>query len=300
MLKLVQIFDNESLKQRKPQTFVYSVQNSKAKDIGTLLQQIFLGAKQTAEKGSSLVYQGDKGASQMPPSTQPFPDKGASQMPSSTQTLQFQGKSGVAEGVVSDLVKIFADEILNAIIILGTPEDYQIIKETIIKLDIVPRQVLIEGAIAQIQLTDKMKLGLAWSIKNSILDGQYSVSLNPGSLDPTALPTSGLSVIGIDSAGSVRAVINALASQSKAKLLASPHIMVSDNREARIQVGQQVPIVTSETIATVGVAPQRTIQYKDIGIILKECFNRGMSLSISYYKSCGYSRDITEIGRAHV
>jgi general secretion pathway protein D len=175
----------------------------------------------------------------------------------------------VAEGVVSDLVKIFADEILNAIIILGTPEDYQIIKETIIKLDIVPRQVLIEGAIAQIQLIDKMSLGLAWSIKNSILDGQFSVSLNPSSLDPTKLPSSGLSVIGIDSAGSVRAVINALASQSKAKLLASPHIMVSDNREARIQVGQQVPIVTSETIATVGVAPQRTIQYKDIGIILK-------------------------------
>jgi general secretion pathway protein D len=45
--------------------------------------------------------------------------------------------------------------------------------------------------------------------------------------------------------------------------------MVSDNREARIQVGQQVPIITSETIATAGVAPQRTIQYKDIGIILK-------------------------------
>jgi len=269
LLQLINIFDTEQQKRKGPQVFVYHVQNSKAKDIGTLLQQIFLGAKQTAEKGSPQVYQGDKGASQMSPSTQPFPDKGASQMPSSTQTLQSQGKSGVTEGVVSDLVKIFADEILNAIIILGTPEDYQIIKETIIKLDIVPRQVLIEGAIAQIQLIDKMSLGLAWSIKNSILDGQYSVSLNPGSLDPTALPTSGLSVIGIDSAGSVRAVINALASQSKAKLLASPHIMVSDNREARIQVGQQVPIVTSETIATVGVAPQRTIQYKDIGIILK-------------------------------
>jgi general secretion pathway protein D len=269
LLQLINIFDTEQQKRKGPQVFVYHVQNSKAKDIGTLLQQIFLSAKQTADKGSPQVYQADKGTSQTSPSTQPFQDKGASQVPSSTQTLQSQGKSGVAEGVVSDLVKIFADEILNAIIILGTPEDYQIIKETIIKLDIIPRQVLIEGAIAQIQLTDKMKLGLAWSIKNSILDGQYSVSLNPSSLDPTTLPTSGLSVIGIDSAGSVRAVINALASQSKAKLLASPHIMVSDNREARIQVGQQVPIITSETIATVGVAPQRTIQYKDIGIILK-------------------------------
>ena len=64
-------------------------------------------------------------------------------------------------GVVSDLVKIYTDEILNAIIILGTPEDYQIIKNTITKLDIVPRQFLLEGAIAQIQLTGKMSLGLA-------------------------------------------------------------------------------------------------------------------------------------------
>jgi general secretion pathway protein D len=67
----------------------------------------------------------------------------------------------------------------------------------------------------------------------------------------------------------VRAVINALASDSKAKLLASPHIMVSDNNEARIQVGKQVPIPTSETYGQIGVTPQRTIQYKDIGIILK-------------------------------
>ncbi|MGZ6223864.1 MAG: type II secretion system protein GspD, partial [Syntrophales bacterium] len=49
----------------------------------------------------------------------------------------------------------------------------------------------------------------------------------------------------------------------------SPHIMVSDNREAKIQVGQQVPIATSETFGTPGVAPQQTIQYQDIGIILK-------------------------------
>lgn len=56
---------------------------------------------------------------------------------------------------------------------------------------------------------------------------------------------------------------------SKGKLLAAPHILVSDNREARIQVGQQVPIVTSETFGSTTVAPQRTIEYKDIGIILK-------------------------------
>jgi len=67
----------------------------------------------------------------------------------------------------------------------------------------------------------------------------------------------------------MRALISALATKSKAKLLATPHILVSDNREARIQVGRQVPIVTSETYGSLNVSQQRNIQYKDIGIILK-------------------------------
>ncbi len=49
MLRLIEVFDNDKLKQRKPQVFVYQVQNSKAKDIATILQQIFAGG--AGEKG---------------------------------------------------------------------------------------------------------------------------------------------------------------------------------------------------------------------------------------------------------
>ncbi len=66
---------------------------------------------------------------------------------------------------------------------------------------------------------------------------------------------------------------------SKAKVLAAPHILVLDNREARIQVGSQVPLATSttsyipSTTTTAGETTLNpitsTIQYKDIGIILK-------------------------------
>ncbi|MGZ6292135.1 MAG: hypothetical protein ACXWMK_08110, partial [Syntrophales bacterium] len=260
LLELVNFFDSEQQRKKGPQVFVYYVQNGKAKDIGALLQQIFLGAtsgtKQATDKGAPKVFQADKGT-----------PAGSAPQQSMSPTSQTPGKSGGTEGFLSDVAKIFSDEILNAIIVLSTPEDYNIIKETIVKLDIIPRQVLIEGAIAQVQLIDSMSLGIAWAIKNSGGGGTY---LNPGSLisDPTKL-NQGLNFVGIDSAGTVTALINALASESKAKLLASPHIMVSDNREAKIQVGQQVPIATSETFGTPGVAPQQTIQYQDIGIILK-------------------------------
>jgi general secretion pathway protein D len=149
------------------------------------------------------------------------------------------------------------------------------IRDTIIKLDTVPRQVVIEGIIAAVDLKDNLSLGLAYSIKTNISNLNATIGLNTSSLGPAStnsaatVGSAGFSLIGIDSAGSVRALITALASDSKAKLLAAPHILVSDNREARIQVGQQVPIITSETYGTPGVAPQKNIQYRDIGIILK-------------------------------
>ena len=173
---------------------------------------------------------------------------------------------------MSDITRIFHDEIINAVIVLATPEDYALIKEAIGQIDIVPRQVVIEGIIAEVMLTDNLSIGLSASVDTTFhfagtkIDG--TLSLNPSGLDPTKLPGSGFTFVG-KVGDQVRVVISALAAKSKAKVLAAPHILVADNREARIQVGQQVPVATSETFGSTTVAPQRTIQYKDIGVILK-------------------------------
>ena len=265
LLQLINIFDSEQQRKKGPQVFVHHIQNSKAKDITSILQQIFNTAKQHSDAGPAAPASASRKYTSAPD---------AQITPASQPSSVRVSSPGSGESTVSDKVKIFSDDILNAIVILGTPEDYEVIKSAIVKLDIIPRQVLIEGAIAQISLVDKMSLGLAWSLKTNLFGlDSVNISLNPTSLNiDQTLPNvaaSGLSLVGIDAGGSVRAVINALASLSRAKLLASPHILVSDNREARIQVGQQVPITTSETFGSGTVAPQRTIQYKDIGIILK-------------------------------
>jgi general secretion pathway protein D len=160
--------------------------------------------------------------------------------------------------IVSELTKIIPDEITNSLVVLATPEDYAIIKDTITRIDIEPRQVLIEGLIAQVELKDNLSLGIAALFKANIFNLDANIALNAPNL--ILSPGSGFSFVGTDSNGNVRAFINALATDSKAKLLATPHILVSDNREARIQIGQQVPIVTSETYGSTTVAPQRTIQ----------------------------------------
>jgi general secretion pathway protein D len=140
-----------------------------------------------------------------------------------------------------------------------------------------PRQVVIEGLIARVDLIDNLSFGFSWSLKSDInlspfdrdisLDGDFfskpfGTTYNTGAGD-------GFTFVGTDPSGIVRARLTAALRDSKAKILAAPHILVSDNREARIQVGQQVPLATQtstgiETTTTV----TSTIQYKDIGIIL--------------------------------
>ncbi len=257
LLELIQIFDSEQLK-RRPQVYVHPVQNGKAKEIAALLQQIFTGAR--------------------PPTTAPSPTPSSPARPSTsgapsapTPTPLMPG-TATGDQLVSEATKIIPDEITNTIIIMATPEDYAVIKKTIEGIDIIPRQVIIEGMIALVNLTDNLSVGISAIFKGSIggLDATWGLNAgNRSGVDPANLSTLGFTFVGTDAAGAIRAFITAQATDSKAKVLAAPHILVSDNREARIQVGQQVPLVTSETIATAAVPAQRTIQYRDIGVILK-------------------------------
>lgn len=268
LLQVVEIFDSEKLKLARPQVFVYPVQNSKAKDIAAMLQQIFLGAKPSAPAAAKPTT-APKTPSPSPAPSQPTPS----------------GTTG-EEALVSEVTKIFADEVTNSVIILATPEDFVTISEAIKKIDIVPRQVVIEGLIAQITLTDDLSLGVAWSLRTDInirpdpfkrgINLSGLIGQNSSELDPTKLPGTGFTFVGVDSANVVRTLIRALVTESRAKLLATPHILVSDNREARIQVGSEIPLATSTTtspLATTEVTTSSTItssvQYKDIGIILK-------------------------------
>jgi type II secretory pathway component GspD/PulD (secretin) len=267
ILQFLATFDNELQKKKQAQVYVYAVQNGKAKNVANLLQQIFLGAKPatTPDRPQTTTT---TTTTTRPPTPQP------SQPPVSQQQLSKPPTTGAGETLVSDITRIFADEILNSVIILATPEDYTLIKETIAKIDLLPRQVMIEGLVAQINLTDNLSLGLSYVFKtqfkispDSIMQG--AIGLNTRNLDATSLPGSGFTFVGTVG-DDVRAVINALATQSRAKVIAAPHILVTDNREARIQVGQQVPIVTSTSYdTTVTSSRTSTIQYKDIGIILK-------------------------------
>jgi len=278
--KWVEVFD-KMFASARPKIFVYSLQNSKATHIASLLQSIFTGS-------------GSSGASAPPPAA-PAAARPAGAPPTAPSAASSGPRVGAAATVagggsfVAAETRVFADEITNSLIILSTPADYSFIEETVKRLDIMPRQVVIEGLIARVDLTDNLSFGFSWSLKtdvnisgiqpfNNPIDLNGVIGINPGGANPKNLPAKGFTFVGKDSRNALRAVITALAEESKAKVLAAPHILVSDNREARIQVGRQVPIATSTTSTLTSttstdtsssIPVTSTIQYKDIGIILK-------------------------------
>ena len=270
LLKLIDLFDNEQTKKKKPRVYVYHVQNNKAKDIANILQQIFLGSGRGTPASPTP-------ASSSPATTATVSSRQTQFPPArpATESVMSAG-SLAAEGLISPVTRIMAEENLNSLIILAIPEDYDVIKEAVEQVDIIPRQVVIEGVIAEITLKDDLKLGVSWALQfspdgmNGVLGAvKGTVGFNAPGATPSATTGSGTFTFAGTVGSDFKAVIDMLATTSKAKLLAVPHVLVSDNKEARIQVGEQVPIVTSETFGSSTVAPQRTIQYKDIGIILK-------------------------------
>ncbi len=258
----------------KPKVYVYPVQNSKAINVANMLQEIFLGSKAPAQSSAGTSKTAQQSAKSSAEATK-IMGGGTAGQPAALPASSFSPAPSGGASLVSEITRIFPDEVANSIVILATPEDYELISETIRKIDVAPRQVMIEALVVEIKLTDDMTFGLAWSLKSDVnisrdikLDGNFGFNSSKLSgLDVSKL--AGFAFAGVDSAGVVRTLLETLASDSKLKVLASPHILVSDNREAKIQIGDQVPIATSETNVSGTADIQRTIQYKDTGIILK-------------------------------
>ena len=255
----------------RPKIYVYALQNSKAEHIASLLQSILSGG----------------GGGSMPaPTSSPRTEQSktpASGQQAGTTPATTAPKTGAAATVtssgafVSRETKVFADEITNSLVILAIPGDYTFIEETIKKIDVQPRQVVIEMLLARVDLIDNLSFGFSWSLKTDLnfKDLAGNAFSNPAGLTAETIPATGFTFVGTDPSDIVRVRLTAALKDSKAKILASPHILVSDNREARIQVGSQIPLATSTTTSPLSSSSEltntttSTIQYKDIGIILK-------------------------------
>jgi general secretion pathway protein D len=162
-------------------------------------------------------------------------------------------------------VSITADEVNNALLIVATASEYEIIEAALKRLDILPLQVMIEAAIAEVTLTKDMNFGVEWKFNN----GHNAVTLSPAATGAVASNFPGFSYF-YTSGSRISAVLNALQDLTKVNVLSSPKLMVLNNQTATLQVGDQVPIATQSSVSTLTPdAPQvNSIEYKDTGVIL--------------------------------
>lgn len=166
------------------------------------------------------------------------------------------------------LARVVVDKASNSIIFQGNNEDYGQIRSLLQGLDKPSKEALIEVTVAEVALNDNSQLGVEWLIKEARLDGTQIIA---GTLGGLGIGGAGLNYRRIDSAGDTRLLINALASSNRATILSSPRIVARNGETATIQVGQEVPIITSQqTSPTTGSTGSviQTVQYRTTGVVL--------------------------------
>ena len=173
--------------------------------------------------------------------------------------------SNEGEGEKTDSLKIIADNDRNAIVVFGNDEEQENVARLIASLDTVPVQVLIEATIAEVTLTDELNYGLQWYFEN----GKGSGTLSNASNGAVGANFPGLSLLfkGTDA----RVALNALANITDVNVISSPSLMVLDNQEAVLQIGDEVPIATQQVtnVATSDATIVNTISFRDTGILLR-------------------------------
>jgi general secretion pathway protein D len=149
----------------------------------------------------------------------------------------------------------------NALVIEATPADYRVIRNVLKKIDVLPRQVLIEATIAEIDYSIITDLGVTWEF----LKG---ANFGSGLQNLTSSGTGLTLAIGV--ADELRVTLDALERENKAQILSSPHVLASDNQEARIDISQEIPTVSAETVIPSGGTSitTTTVQYRDTGVLL--------------------------------
>jgi len=239
--------------------FVYYVQNGKAKDLADVLKQIFVAPKDKKPEFRERVV-----------APEPTP-RGVRPTTPAPAAAPKEEAAAVPEGEIN----IVVDEANNALVIRAFQRDYRAILETIKKLDIYPKQVLIEVMVAEITLDDTTQFGIEWSrfLSSQPPNAQEVVLGARPPADPfsAALTAIGIRYSIVELGGRVSAAIRAAATRGRLKVISSPHIIASNNKEAKIQIGSSQPILTSTYTTTATAATnvvEGTIEYKDVGIIL--------------------------------
>ncbi|NNE59460.1 MAG: type II secretion system secretin GspD [Woeseia sp.] len=207
-----------------------------------------------------------------------------------TAQLSAQGQGGQAAAGAQQ-ISVWSDPQTNALIINAPPKMMRSLMQIVDKLDIRRAQVLVEAIIVEVTADKASELGVTWAVDGSGSNSVVGVTRFTGAgtnvvdlaglvgtgtgADPTGLISDGITTaVGrISERGtSFAAILNALEGDADTNIISTPTLVTTDNEEASIKVGQEVPFVTGSFSSTGsntgGVNPFQTIQREQVGVKL--------------------------------
>ena len=234
--------------------FIYRVKNAKASDIRNVLSQLYGTQVQL-----SSIYDPPDGV---------FSGTGVQPASSPFSGTDPTAQEAVTATVPDGRIKIIADRANNPII-QATAQEYAAIEETILELDILPRQVLIDAQIYEVILDDSISFGLSALLQNrGTLQNPQTTASFAGS--PPSLNMQTFAFVG--RARELVAFLHASENRSRVRTLSAPSVMVSDNMTAQFQVGAEIPVPTSSSVTPVQSDGTnlfaQTIQFRPTGVIM--------------------------------
>jgi general secretion pathway protein D len=233
---------------------LYRVRHGKARDVMDILEKLYPG-RTVAPAGAVTEFK-PKVAELAGKTAQP-----------AVATLKAATPPGIEPKTATPQEKSFdiiLDEPLNALILRGSASEVAGILETLKAIDVYPRQVLLEVLIAEVQLDDALKLGIDWTYIRQSGDTTHTVSM---ATDAAKL-TSGFKYV-VDKTDRLQAALRSLANDGKVSILSSPSVISTNGKKSKIDVADQIPIVTG-TVTNPGenAFVTETVEYRDVGILL--------------------------------
>ncbi|MBN2895216.1 MAG: hypothetical protein JXK05_04915 [Campylobacterales bacterium] len=234
--------DDIALQGEEPQMFVYAPKNRNAEELVEILNELIVSTPATIKSNPSTT----NAASATPPQT--------TKEPQNTGPLSQQ--------------RVILDKTQNNLIIYATPATYKQLHRTLAQLDTRRKQVLIEVTIAEVTLSDQLQFGVEWFLKSQGSDWVNTI----GTAGALGLGANALSGTLLKNSAYFEAMFNAFAQEKLLNVLSSPRVLVLDREAASINVGSEIPILTSDTTSsttdTTNTTKTQAVQYRNTGVIL--------------------------------
>ena len=271
---------------------VLALEFADAEEMAGLLNDFIGAAKSDTESAAPKTEAGD-GAEETDTRAKALEDFVRARAAAADRVRQAAGEAAVSKiGQLSPNTKILADKRTNTLMLMGTKGDIAALQEIVKKVDIMLAQVLIEAVILEVNLNNNTAYGVNWLQKSMTAYSQKVAGPNGGvSLrDPVASwggafgrndfsDAAGDTISRAYNGGmglnyfftfadlNMDMVLSMVASSGEGRVLATPVILTTDNTEANIMSGQQIPIRTGDVDS--GGTTRSNYEYKDVGIQLK-------------------------------